>query len=117
MEPVGGIESCEEKGPKVRDWLGSSGEMEINDDGGEYLEDGHHANETTEECPGFHSLCLNPGGYPSNRETKSKTRSKTACIMNAEITIIPATPAATVFKEGYVAILPARTRTKINNLQ
>jgi hypothetical protein len=23
MEPVGGIESCEEKGPKVRDWLGS----------------------------------------------------------------------------------------------
>jgi predicted RNA-binding protein len=66
MEPVVGIESCEEKGPKVRDWLGSSGEMEINDGGGEYLEDGHHANETTEECPGFHSLCLDPGGYPSN---------------------------------------------------
>jgi hypothetical protein len=63
MELVGGIESCEEKGPKVRDWLGSSGEMEINDDGGEYLEDGHQANETTEECPGLHSLCQNPGGY------------------------------------------------------
>jgi hypothetical protein len=63
MEPVGGIESCEEKGPKVRDWLGSSGEMEIDDDGGEYLEDGYHANETTEECPGLHSLCLNPGRY------------------------------------------------------
>jgi hypothetical protein len=117
MEPAGGIESCEEKGPKVRDCLGSRGEMGINGNRGENLEDSHHANETTVECPGFHSLCLNPGGYPSNRETKSKTRSKIACTMNAEITIIPATPAATVFKEGYVAIFPARTRTKINNLQ